>query len=95
LELLRNIPDKEREQQDFRIPVIIPIVLYNGKEPRTASRNFADLYENGCLFKYYALQFRYYLRGVNRYDPQRLLDIGNLLAAVLNWRSDSGSKWKK
>ncbi|MDR0561163.1 MAG: Rpn family recombination-promoting nuclease/putative transposase, partial [Spirochaetaceae bacterium] len=30
IDLLKNIPPDERARQDFRLPAIIPLVLYNG-----------------------------------------------------------------
>ena len=81
--LLKNIPDAQIARSGFRLPLIIPVVLYNGKDAWTVPREFAALYgEEGSLFKDYALNFKYYLIDVNAYPAEALLETGSFLSAV-------------
>jgi hypothetical protein len=82
IELLKNTPESERTRKDFRLPVIIPLVLYNGLEPWTAERDFAKVCADSGLFGEYALNFKYYLIDVNRLEPDKLLELDNVLGAV-------------
>jgi hypothetical protein len=84
MELLKKIPEQERSRKDFRLPLIIPLVLYNGREAWTAVREFAQVYGEVRGFgKEYAVNFRYYLVDVNRYRAEELLGKENLVGAVL------------
>jgi hypothetical protein len=82
LELLKNTPEEERTRKDFRLPVIIPLVLYNGLEPWTVAPDFAKVCESGDLFEDYALNFKYYLIDVSRLAPEDLLKLDNIVATV-------------
>jgi hypothetical protein len=82
IELLKNTPDEERTRKDFRLPVIIPLVLYNGLKPWTAELNFAKVCADSGLFGDYALNFKYYLIDVNRLESDDLLKLDNVLATV-------------
>jgi hypothetical protein len=82
IELLKNTPESERMRKDFRLPVILPVVLYNGLEPWTAERDFAKVCADSGLFGDHALNFTYYLIDVNRLEPDKLLELDNVLGAV-------------
>lgn len=41
--VLDETPKEELERKDFRLPAIIPMVLYNGPEPWTAKRSFREV----------------------------------------------------
>ncbi|NLL05206.1 MAG: DUF4351 domain-containing protein [Clostridiaceae bacterium] len=44
--ILKKTDKKEARRKDFKLPVIIPCVLYNGSEKWTAKRSFKEtLYE--------------------------------------------------
>jgi hypothetical protein len=89
-ELLKNTPEEERTRKDFRLPVIIPLVLYNGLKPWTVEPDFVRVCESGDLFGDYALNFKYYLIDVNRQAPEDLLKLDNLIAAVFFIDQDRG-----
>ncbi|MDR0561122.1 MAG: Rpn family recombination-promoting nuclease/putative transposase, partial [Spirochaetaceae bacterium] len=67
IDLLKNIPPDERARQDFRLPAIIPLVLYNGGDRWTVPLEFAEVYEDIGLAREYLINFKYYLIDVNRY----------------------------
>jgi hypothetical protein len=83
MELLKGIPPEELNRQSFRLPMIIPLVLYNGEGTWTVSREFASVYPGDIgLFKEYVVNFKYHLIDVNRYSREELVAIGDLMAAV-------------
>lgn len=71
------------KRKSYRLPVIIPIILYNGERPWTASRSFKDILDvheehgNGLL------DFEYIVLDVNRYEKQLLIDNQNFMSSVL------------
>jgi methyl-accepting chemotaxis protein len=84
----KNTSKKERTRQGFRLPVIVPLVLYNGLKPWTAEMSFAsrnvvsEVCADSELFGEYALNFKYYLIDVNRLPAADLLALDNIIAAV-------------
>ena len=46
-EYFRNVPEKERKHADFRLPIVVPVVLYNGARNWTALRQFRDYLQDG------------------------------------------------
>ena len=81
--VLKGKSKEEIERKGFRLPPIIPIVLYNGKDPWTVPKEFASVYQGDYnIFKGYALNFEYYLIDINRYAPEDLLKRENLISAV-------------
>jgi hypothetical protein len=82
IELLKNTPEEERMRKGFRLPVIVPLVLYNGLKPWTVEMDFAKVCANSGLFGRYALNFKYHLIGVNRLKSEDLLKLDNVLATV-------------
>lgn len=83
MELLKGIPPDELNRRDFRLPMIIPVVLYNGEDSWWVSREFASVYPGDIEpFREYLVNFKYHLIDVNRYSREELIEIGNLMAAV-------------
>jgi len=81
-DVLNNTTDKEAERKDFRLPAIVPAVLYNGRESWTAARNFKEVLASYHDFEKYLLDFRYILFDVNRYTDDDLLATANLMSCV-------------
>lgn len=81
-DVLKNIPPEEAAKKDFRLPSIVPIVLYNGRDKWTACRSFKDILAASELFKEYLVDFKYILIDVNRYDERTLTELTNLIGAV-------------
>ena len=71
-----------RKLKSYRLPAVIPIVLYNGADSWTAEMNFKNYQSGSDMFEGYTLDFRYHLIDVNRYDSVWLQEIGGLLSAV-------------
>lgn len=81
-DVLRNTDPKEAERKDFRLPSIVPIVLYNSAERWTACRNFKDTLAASELFGEYVIDFQYLLIDVNRYEKQTLTALDNFIGSV-------------
>ncbi|HOJ10661.1 MAG TPA: Rpn family recombination-promoting nuclease/putative transposase [Clostridiales bacterium] len=71
-----------KDGKDFRLPVIIPCILYNGEYNWTAPRSSNDILIANGLFDDYIIDFNYILFDVVRYDEEELLRLGNLVGAV-------------
>ncbi len=81
-DIYQNAPERERRRKGFRLPAIIPAVLYNGRRKWTARRSFKEYqtgYDNfpGCL-----LDFSYILFDVVRYSEDDLLQADNVVSSV-------------
>ena len=70
------------EKKDFRLPVIVPMVLYNGENRWTACRSYRKYLSGHEAFGKYVLDFEYVLLDVNRYKEEELLAMSNLIAAT-------------
>ena len=81
-DIMKNTEAKTAERKDFRLPVIVPIVLYNGENKWTAPLNFKEYLNGYELFGEHVLDFRYSLVNVHEYDEDELLELENLLGAV-------------
>lgn len=81
-DVYNNTPQTEQERKDFRLPPIIPTVLYNGASNWTAVRTFKEMQAGYEEFGKYLLDFRYLLFDVNRYSEEELLKAANLIASV-------------
>ncbi len=69
-------------RKDFRLPVVIPIVLYNGAQPWTSSKNLRDCFAHSDLFGKYVIDFEYLLIDVNRYKKEDLIELGDAISSV-------------
>ncbi len=75
-DVFRNTPKKIRERKNFRLPPVIPIVLYNGKYTWTAAKSFKDMIAQNSLF------LEYILVDINRFNEEELLEVGNLIRTI-------------
>jgi predicted transposase/invertase (TIGR01784 family) len=80
--ILDETPEAEVERKDFRLPAIVPMVLYNGPEPWTVKRNFKEIQSAYQQFGDHLLDFRYVLFDVHRYNDPELLEDANVVASV-------------
>ncbi|MCT4604497.1 MAG: Rpn family recombination-promoting nuclease/putative transposase [Marinisporobacter sp.] len=81
-EELNNAENKIKKRKDYRLPSIVPIVLYNGKNKWTAARNFKEVLNGYELFEENIIDFRYMLFDVNRMKEEELLEIANLVSSI-------------
>ena len=81
-EILKNTSKRERRRKDFRLPAVVPMVLYNGKNSWTAYRNFRDILSGSELFGDNVIDFRYILFDIYRYDERQLESMANMVSTV-------------
>ena len=81
-EIFKNTEKNEAVSKSFRLPVIVPMVLYNAERKWTAPLNFKESLNNPELFGEHVLDFRYILINVYDYDREELLRLRNLMGAV-------------
>jgi len=74
--------EKYRETKEFRLPTIIPCVLYNGAAEWTAVRSFREYLNGNEKFGAEVLNFEYIFLNVNKYNDEALLKIGTLISSV-------------
>jgi len=78
----RNTPRKVRERKHFRLPMIVPIVLYNGRAAWTAPLNFREMLDGHELFTGLSVSCPYTLLSVHSYHQDDLLALSNLIGSV-------------
>ncbi|CAH8715522.1 Rpn family recombination-promoting nuclease/putative transposase [Paenibacillus thiaminolyticus] len=80
--LMKDQEKAKGKPKTFRLPPIVPIVLYNGKRRWTASRQFRQLLTNETMFGSELLNFEYVLIDVARYTEEELLGLSNTIGSV-------------
>ncbi|HSV32163.1 MAG TPA: Rpn family recombination-promoting nuclease/putative transposase [Atribacteraceae bacterium] len=80
--IVQDVNGKRATRKDYRLPVIVPVVLYNAPHPWTAPRHFRETLYGEKLFDTHLLDFRYHLVNVFSYQEEELLQMSNLMGAV-------------
>lgn len=73
----------KRERKNFRLPPVIPVVLYNGNQPWTVERAFRKYFEDDHLYGERLIDFKYGLIDINSQDESFLLEVNTLLENVI------------
>lgn len=81
-EYLKDIDANVAESKDFKLPVIVPMVLYNGANRWTACKSYKEYLRNSDIFGEYAVDFKYILLNVNSYPDEELMELSNLISMV-------------
>jgi predicted transposase/invertase (TIGR01784 family) len=81
--LFKMTPKKRREVKGFRLPAVVPIVLYNGGREWSCVRGFKEYLSSYEMFMPYAIDFEYVLINVNEPDGAELLKVPVLINAVM------------
>lgn len=68
--------------KDLLLPVVFPIVLYNGENAWNAPLEIADLVEKVPAIGEYGLHFKYLLLDENTYSKEMLLQIRNIVSTL-------------
>jgi len=90
-DVLKNTSKEEAGRKEFRLPSIVPIVLYNGENNWTASRNYRETLSEWEMFGEHVLNFKYVLVDVNRYSKQELLKEASMIGAVFLFDQSIGN----
>ncbi|SHE96387.1 Putative transposase, YhgA-like [Desulforamulus putei DSM 12395] len=81
-DVYNNTPEKERRRKGFRLPAIVPAVIYNGERGWTARRSFREYQSGHERFPGRLLDFSYILFDVVRYSEEELLRAANVVSSV-------------
>ena len=72
-----------RSRMDYRLPVVVPILFYNGEHPWTAVTRFAQ-YQNGFeIFGGHVMDFEYYLVDLTQITDDYILNSNKLIDNIL------------
>lgn len=80
--VLKDTASNEAERKDFKLPVIVPCVLYNGSDNWTADKSFRETLARHEDFDEFVLDFKYILFDVRRYNDEDLLNLANVIGAA-------------
>ena len=83
LRYFMNTEKKVREQKDFKLPAVVPIVFYNGEESWTAVRSMQDYQIGGRLFGTHVLNLEYYLVNLNNIEKEYILSTNTVLDNIM------------
>ena len=81
-DILRNTELKEFKRKTFRLPSIVPIVLYNGKKKWTAAKELKHAISNSDVFGDNILNFKYEFIDINSYEKEELYNKQNISSAI-------------
>jgi len=74
-----NADTNERETKDFKLPVVVPIILYNGSDRWTVARSFKEYLKGYELFGKNVIDFEYLLLDLNRSNKEFILSTNKIL----------------
>jgi hypothetical protein len=79
---LKGIDPATAQRKSHKLPVIVPLVLYNGEGNWTVCRSFKEIQAEAESFGEYVLDFKYILIDVLRYQQEPLIKLANLIGIV-------------
>jgi predicted transposase/invertase (TIGR01784 family) len=71
-----------RGRKDYRLPAVVPIILYNGCDAWTSVRTFREYTENWEVFGGSIINFEYLLFDLKRTDEETILSSRRLLDII-------------
>jgi len=77
-----DTPQNKRERADFRLPVVVPILFYNGDDRWVVSQNFKDYLQNSNLFDE-IIDFKYHLVDIKLLERASLLNNHDAISAAI------------
>jgi hypothetical protein len=81
-DIFKNTDENKRTAKPFRLPAIVPIVLYNGEGNWTPVMSFKEYTSNYGGFGNNIIDFKYILFDLNRYSEEDILTTYKLLDFV-------------
>ncbi|MDR1440317.1 MAG: Rpn family recombination-promoting nuclease/putative transposase, partial [Clostridiales bacterium] len=91
--LFYDTDENIRQQKGFRLPAVVPILLYNGADEWSCARSFGEYLSGGGLFAPNAIDFEYIMINVNAPDEPELVNTPTLvnLAMLLDRKGGAES----
>ena len=83
MDFFKNTDKKRRKRKDYRLPPIIPLVLYNGASDWTAPLHFKDKVAHSDMFNGYVCDFEYILINVCKLDRGEIKKRNTLIDNIL------------
>jgi len=80
--VFENTPKNERKSIDYRLPAIVPVVLYNGADNWTAVKTFKEYLQNYEQFEKHIIDFEYYILDIRRINDETILTNQQILDIV-------------
>ena len=77
-----NTPENERKSVNYRMPAVIPVILFNGADKWSVVRSFKEYLQDYEKFGEYIIDFKYLLFDLNRMTDETLLSTNRLLDIV-------------
>ena len=85
-----NTPKETREKKEFRLPAVVPIVLYNGNSPWSVVKTFREYTMQADQFADNIIDFQYLMLDLMRQDDDYILNTNNALDDI--FLMDRGTK---
>jgi predicted transposase/invertase (TIGR01784 family) len=83
-DIFKNTDKNIRERKDFKLPAIVPIVLYNGSDNWTAAMSYREYTENYDIFGDSIIDFNYLLFDLKRMNENKISPIMAPLDIILS-----------
>jgi len=87
VEILRHyynhVDVNERDNKDFKFPVVFPIIFYSGKDSWTVPLNIKGMFSDYETFGDYVLNFEYMLISAKGYDNDTLKGFSSKLLGLI------------
>lgn len=84
MEIIRGaIDEREINKVTYQYPIVIPIVLYTGNQKWTAPLSFGESQMKDENTNFKAMDFKYKLIDINKYEIKELLNRNTMLANVM------------
>ena len=81
-DICKNTPEKEQRRKEFRLPAIIPAVLYNGAGGWTVCKSFREYQTGQEKLTAGLADFTYILFDIVRYSEEDLQQASNVISSV-------------
>jgi predicted transposase/invertase (TIGR01784 family) len=83
MKIFQETPEKVRKRKDFRLPAVIPILFYNGKDPWSAEREFRKYIKGYERFGTNVLNFEYFVVDLNEIAKDYILKDNSIIDYIL------------
>ncbi|MCL2055561.1 MAG: Rpn family recombination-promoting nuclease/putative transposase [Oscillospiraceae bacterium] len=81
-DIFKNTEEKNRERKGFKLPAVVPIILYNGMRSWTAVRSYKEYTANHDIFGNNIINFSYLLFDLNRTDDETIASTKKVLDII-------------
>lgn len=90
LDIMREWTKNRKEKRVESYPVIVPILIYTGKQRWRSLKEEKENYEEACIFEGNNPSFEYNFVDMNKFSKQILLEKGGILSYVMFLEKSEG-----